>query len=195
MAEWMREGPYSVGPNSTAYPDRLIQIMSDADALKNNLRWAAAAVTEAKGAVRVAGSNNKVWDNLRTLGGVFICVPRMRSESDAKTRGKYGVELIAEVAAAARKHGCGNCAELSAIAFIYLYDRRITVTLDRMAIDGGDHMFVLIDRAKGDVTNPDTWGPRCVVVDPWKDQVMPASQIERLGQDKKYISDWREAAA
>jgi hypothetical protein len=180
MAEWVREGPYSVGPNSMAYPDRLIQILSEADAQKNNLRWAQAAVTEAKNAVRAAGSGNKAGDILRTLGGSFIGIQFTRKEWRPKVKGD-NLPRLRELSAAARKHGVGNCGELSAIAFIYLLDRRITVSLDWMGIDGADHQFVLLDRAKGsDESDPNTWGERCVIADPWKDVVMPGAQIERL---------------
>lgn len=190
MSEWVKEGPFMAG-NSLAYPNRKIEIMSDADALKNNLRWAAAAVEEAKRAVRL--SSNSVWDEFSTSGYALICVAMVRSESDDNNRGKYGLEAMRETAKAARRHGCGNCAEMSAIAFLYLYDQGIKVRLDRMAIQDGDHMFVLLDRAKGsDPTKPETWGARCAIADPWKGVVKPASQIEKLGKEQRYISDWRE---
>ena len=64
---------------------------------------------------------------------------------------------------------------------MYLLERRITVSLDWMFIDGADHQFVLLDRAKdSDVSDPNTWGPRCAIADPWKDVVMAGAQIERF---------------
>lgn len=203
--EWAREGPYNIGPNSTAYPNRLIQIMSEEDALKNNLRWAQAAVQEAKLAVRAVGSSNKAGDLLRTLGGSYMCLMFERDEWKKKVKGD-NLPRIREIAAAARKHGCGNCGELSSIAFIFLLDRRITVSLDWMYIRGADHQFVLLDRAKdSDPSNPTTWGTRCAIADPWKDVVMPGMNIERLtreaGDDgsgtskvQSYASAYREDA-
>lgn len=81
------------------------------------------------------------------------------------------IDYIRYVAASGRKAKCGNCGELSALAFIFLYDNGVR-PLDWMEIKNGDHNFVLIGRKKTrDITDPRTWGARCVVSDPWKNWV------------------------
>lgn len=81
------------------------------------------------------------------------------------------------------KHGCGNCQEKAAVAFMFLTEVGVH-QLDYMELttnNGIDHTFVAIGRVRrGTDTDPKTWGPDAVVCDPWHDygKVYPATDLE-----------------
>jgi hypothetical protein len=80
----------------------------------------------------------------------------------------------------AEEHGCGNCVELTAMTFMYLYNLNIG-PLDFMALDNADHAFVVIGRNRDDVdTVGRNWDKSAVVCDPWAYGLkipLPAGQI------------------
>jgi len=85
-----------------------------------------------------------------------------------------GVKNITDIQTLARlgeTYGCGNCAELAARTFMYLYQILRVRPLDYMRLEGADHVLVVIGRAPiTQVEQPDswlTWGKSAVVCDPW----------------------------
>ncbi|MGH9593962.1 MAG: hypothetical protein ACRD5L_12790, partial [Bryobacteraceae bacterium] len=67
----------------------------------------------------------------------------------------------------ARHFGCGNCGEQSALAFVYLRDRRIH-PLDWIQVNNFSHAFVVLGRdADSDIGDYNTWGRSSVYCDPW----------------------------
>lgn len=73
------------------------------------------------------------------------------------------------IAAIAQQYGCGNCMEMAAMAFMYLY--RLNVRpLDYMALmPPADHAFVVIGRkgSEEDDNHGGNWGKNAIVCDPW----------------------------
>jgi hypothetical protein len=190
--EWVPQAPADV-PVGPGY-SKLIQIDNDADALLNNLRWAKAAVSYARMFVPYLG--NKPLDILVTAGGSWLGnrIARYRFEHDGK---KYATMLAScrEKAESAKNSGSGNCGEVSAIAFIYLYDSMIR-PIDWMEVKGGDHNFVLIGRKSQNPANKDTWGEPCAVSDPWQKISRAASLMKPVdllcsGGSKQFASALR----
>jgi hypothetical protein len=69
----------------------------------------------------------------------------------------------------AEKHTCGNCGELTSVAFMYLHGLGVR-PLDFMTLQSpADHAFVVIGR-KGSDDDDDrgtNWGKSAVICDPW----------------------------
>jgi hypothetical protein len=104
------------------------------------------------------------------------------SKETATTNFEYRIKAqkiyMEKSAAAAKKFGCGNCGEQSAIAFVFLREQKI-FPIDWMEVDGYKHAFVIIGRAK--VSNSldfSTWGDEAVICDPWRN-VVATVQSER----------------
>ncbi len=77
--------------------------------------------------------------------------------------------ILEKTASAAEAHGCGNCGEQSAIAFVFLRKQK-TFPLDWMEVDGYAHAFVIIGRKRGSAPATYlTWGDEAVVCDPGRD--------------------------
>jgi hypothetical protein len=90
----------------------------------------------------------KEWQQINDQGGV-------RSLSD--------IQILANLV---DDHGCGNCGEMAARTFIYLYKLDIR-PLDYMALNReADHAVVVIGRV-GDDADWRKWGKAAVVCDPW----------------------------
>lgn len=73
------------------------------------------------------------------------------------------------IAALAKQYGCGNCMEMAAMAFMYLYRLKVR-PLDYMALNyPADHAFVVIGRkgSEEDDNHGGNWGKNAVVCDPW----------------------------
>jgi hypothetical protein len=173
--EWAPEAPATLpaGRDGLVLITKKIKIVADDDALKNNLKWAQLAVDYAIKMTPV-GSSNKFGDVAYSLGGSVGCVIGMRLELAVfgKNSGKR-LEYIRERAEKAKRTHCGNCGELSALAFIFLYDNGVR-PIDVMEIANGDHNFVVVGRQKTrDISDPKTWGPRSAISDPWKKWVGP----------------------
>jgi hypothetical protein len=123
------------------------------------------------------GSGNKLSDLLSSLGDSFICVAAGRSVTNEYSTANME-RFLRLVAGAAEANGCGNCGELSAMAFVYLMDKGV-LPLDWMRLQKpGDHMFVVLGRSEGsDDKNPTTWGTAAIVCDPWKGEVYTPDMI------------------
>jgi hypothetical protein len=90
---------------------------------------------------------------------------------------------IQEIAEKVVETHTGNCGELSFVTtsnFIKLAKEKAH-RIEIMNIVGGDHVFVVIDRAlRSDANKPDTWGSKAIVLDAWSGEVKPASDMKNL---------------
>jgi hypothetical protein len=104
------------------------------------------------------------------------CLGSVRqSLSGANDRGTF----LDDLATQARRHGCGNCTEHTALAFQFLakqfQNKRLYATpprLEMLKVDPGkfrwDHDFLVIGRAaRSELNKIATWGSEAVVCDPW----------------------------
>lgn len=121
------------------------------------------------------GAQNKVEDTYFRNGKTEACFHTMRGAyPDWVLYGPRSDAWINYVAAAARKSGCGNCAEQCALAIQYLLDLTPITSLDFMAFDPQrfDHMFLVIGRPSDtDIHQIWTWGADAVICDPWYPQM------------------------
>ena len=100
-----------------------------------------------------------VYDNLR---------PDPKWERIYDARGVRKLQDIQILSDLADQHGCGNCMELTAVTFMYLYNLDIG-PLDFMALVHADHAFVVIGRRESDDVESlgRNWDKSAVVCDPW----------------------------
>lgn len=133
------------------------------------------AVTHARSVIWMAG--NRPLDLAVTTGGSAACVIGSRlAAPDAPNASR--LDRIHRWAARAAETHCGNCAEFSAVAYVYLEKQPSIRPLDFMCFSNGDHMYVVIGRASGsNAAEPATWGRLAVVCDPWKDKSYPATEL------------------
>ena len=100
-----------------------------------------------------------VYENLR---------PDSKWEKIFQAEGVHKQQDIQILSDLVDQYGCGNCMELAAVTFMYLYNLNIG-PLDYMALNGADHAFVVIGRNRSD--DVDTigrdWDKSAVVCDPW----------------------------
>ena len=88
------------------------------------------------------------------------------------------------VVAVTSKYSLGNCDELATQAFEYVLNHdNISAEKFRIAGEGGDHVFVVINRdPSSDPNDPLSWGENAVICDTWAaneaDQVYPASEYK-----------------
>jgi hypothetical protein len=88
---------------------------------------------------------------------------------DAQTGGVQDLQDIQILSDLADHYGCGNCGELTAVTFIYLYNLSIR-PLDFMVLKPpADHAFVVIGRSgkSDDDSFGRNWGGDAVICDPW----------------------------
>lgn len=74
-----------------------------------------------------------------------------------------------------KQHNIGNCGELSDLAIHFLRKKNIK-RAERVSIEDGDHVFVIIDR-EGDINDSSTWGEACVILDVLMNQVFDPTDI------------------
>lgn len=134
--------------------------------------WDEPSDYSAEGIYRTTGDvqkSEKAWDSAdRCVYG------NLRQEPDWQriNAQKYGVRNVGDIrtlSGLADSHGCGNCGEMTARAFIFLYDLGIRPLDFMVLINPADHAFVVIGRnGKADNNNMGTnWGDSAVVCDPW----------------------------
>jgi hypothetical protein len=107
---------------------------------------------------------------------------------DAQVGGVSGLRDIQILADLADHHGCGNCGELTARAFMYLYHLGVR-PLDYMVLKApADHAFVVIGR-RGKPDDDEmglNWGKDAVVCDPWAAGVLIPLQPGTQGAMANY---------
>jgi uncharacterized protein YkvS len=92
---------------------------------------------------------------------------------DAQTGGVENLQDIQILSDLADQYGCGNCGELTAVTFIYLYNLSIR-PLDFMALKPpADHAFVVIGRSGSDTDDSfgRNWDSNAVICDPWASEL------------------------
>jgi hypothetical protein len=178
-------------------------VEQDVGTLEDNLAIAWEAVRHVKGRMKF-GAKNKLQDLLRSRGQSIDCVNDLRADEDkyAQSLARLAQDspasanerLIEFRAALAASHGCGNCAEQAALAFVYLRDKAI-FPLDYMVkpdvfLSFGGHAFVVVGRDRGSAADkPSTWGPSAAVADPHETATAyPASKIEQHMPKAKFES-------
>ena len=80
------------------------------------------------------------------------------------------IQILSDLA---DRSGCGNCGELPAVTFIYLYNLSIR-PLDFMALKPpADHAFVVIGRSGSDTDDSfgRNWDSNAVICDPWASEL------------------------
>jgi hypothetical protein len=113
-----------------------------------------------------------VYENLR---------PDSKWEKIFQGKGVHKLQDIQILSDLVDQHGCGNCMELTAVTFMYLYNLNIG-PLDLMALDNADHAFVVIGRRESDDVESlgRNWDKSAVVCAPWAYGLkipLPAGQI------------------
>lgn len=111
------------------------------------------------------------WETCKSLkGAVDICLyDKVRPQSRLKRRSLKTPTMINQmrvVSDEATANLCGNCAEFSIVAFVYLYDRQVR-PLDWVSVKSGDHAFLIIGRKPGDINDSSSWGADAAICDPW----------------------------
>jgi hypothetical protein len=132
------------------------------------------------------GALNKVPDVWKSKGESIVCVLAERSVTKQYESVRID-HYLRFVAGAAEATGCGNCGEQSATAFVYLLDHGVRPP-DWMALqDPGDHAFVVIGRLRNSIeSEPETWGDRAIVCDPWKGKVYSPRELRRMWTYKPF---------
>jgi len=134
--------------------------------------WDEAMPWSAEGIYNATGSEAKslkAWDAAdRCVYGTL----RQKAEwqrINAQPGGVQDVNDIRILSGLADDNGCGNCGEMTARAFIFLYDLGIRPLDFMVLISPADHAFVVIGRnGKSDNDNMGrNWGDAAVVCDPW----------------------------
>lgn len=132
------------------------------------------------------GADNKPWNNFITLfsaESAHDCVARNREQKYQGPR----LSKLRQAARQAEKSGCGNCGEQTAIAFFYLYDRKIG-PLEYINRTQADHSFVVIGRlADSPLDKPLEWGDDCVICDPWAREVYNLQNVNMKMYGNKSI--------
>lgn len=88
------------------------------------------------------------------------------------------IKLASDVivpALAAKACSIGNCQAQSALAFLYLAHSQV-VPLELMSV-GSDHVFVVIGRTKGKITNYTEWNQDAIICDAWSNNYYPANKL------------------
>lgn len=153
--------------------------------LKQNLVHARAAIEHVREHIEYGAANR--WDDLVASGGRSImCVLSTRvafyaAGDDLKSpiwlNGRVPDDLFKR-AVLATVGGCGNCGEQSAVAFVFLFDRRVS-PIHYMLKGDGSHAFIAIGvDSRANEMNPSTWGKGAVVCDPWNNVAYPANEIQ-----------------
>lgn len=117
------------------------------------------------------GSNPRAYETTRDpkdMDSTDVCLyDTVRPSVEANPAASKSVlDWLRVMARESANHGCANCGEFAAVAFVYLYDLGVR-PLDYMSLVGQDHAFVVLGRKKGDPTTAAKWGPSAVVCDAW----------------------------
>jgi hypothetical protein len=168
---------YPTDPRTGVPTMQYTKISSDADALKNHLMWGEAAIAYVRRYMTI-GASHKLTNVVGSLGESLICVSKLRSEYAGGAKFANWHDAVAENSRLGRLHGCGNCGEQSAIAYMFFFNNSMK-PIDWITVNRADHQFTLLGCATGAGSYHWKWGPRCVVVDPWNGECYPGSEIAK----------------
>lgn len=89
------------------------------------------------------------------------------------------------------RYGMGNCEEYSCLAMNLLETQPFYgVSAEMVAMEPGDHVFVVLGRAPAAAAKDlRSWGRAAVICDPWMGAVYPVSTFEIHGRDYRYYDD------
>jgi len=119
---------------------------------------------------------DRLWQPLKSITQADLCVygilrqdnqwhdgMAMRADPYLKIQG------FEAIAAVAKQYGCGNCMEIAAMVFMYLYRLKVRPLYYMALKSPADHAFVVIGRkgSEEDDNNGGNWGKKAVVCDPW----------------------------
>src|SRR5262245_1215393 len=141
VANWDQQ----LDTSSEAIGDRILQQTGDRD--------------------RALAVSQKAWDKADqcVYGGLRQTPDWQRIKDKNGVNSLRDIQILANLA---DHHGCGNCMEMAARTFIYLFNLNIR-PLDYMALNWeADHAFVVIGRVVDDA-DWRKWGKTAVVCDPW----------------------------
>lgn len=145
---------------------------------QDNLRLSELAVSYVKRKMTI-GASNKISDLLTSLIAPEwsrTCVAGIRKNPYT---GDTIFSKLRTIAHRASEAGCGNCGEQAAIAFIWLYDKKVG-PLDYMSRTNADHAFVVVGRiGSSPLDDPSKWGDNCYVCDPWDEEAYHVRSIDR----------------
>ncbi|MCL2161232.1 MAG: DUF4157 domain-containing protein [Betaproteobacteria bacterium] len=141
----------------------------------SSYNWAHRAVRYVKSVMRI-GAGNKPTEVFTSFGRSYFCVKEQRKEFKkwgTATTLEEKEEQIRKVARIATLNGCGNCAEQSFIALLYLADQGVRpVEVFAFKMDIPDHAYVVIGRQQNsEIDKPETWGDKAFICDPWYGRV------------------------
>lgn len=160
--------------------------------LQENVAAAAAAANYTNAVLRHGAVNRP--EGVFQVAGALVCMTptrvfgaqtenQRRAHLQARLTGNQLQEILA-LGEASVQRGCGHCGEMSAVAFRFLYDRRVT-PIDYVQATNFDHAFVVVGRAiRDDVPeaqqmDPAQWGPAAAVCDPHQRSFYPAAELRR----------------
>lgn len=142
--------------------------------LSNNLHLGEAAVKYVKNLGIKA--SNKVGDRIAAAGGIENVIAAGGNDYTAMvginivrimSRAENNIRLVARHA---EQNLYGNCSEQAAIAFVFLYDKKLRpLDVVTFSSSGYDHVWLVIGLSQNaDMTNLRSWGREAVWVDPWQ---------------------------
>jgi hypothetical protein len=145
----------------------------------DDLAWATMEFDAAM--ARAEAKSKAAWDNADrcVYGG-------LRQTDDwqyiAGNGGVHNLRDMRTIAGLAEGFGCGNCGELSARTFMFLFNLGIR-PLDFASLDGADHALVVIGRNGKPDNDPvgRKWGKDAVICDPWAAGVLIPLGPHQLG--------------
>jgi hypothetical protein len=143
------------------------------------------------------GADNKLADKIRTGGANHWAIENMRADAESfMNDGNSWIAFKEEAnkvdvrAWLAKHYGAGNCMEQSALAYVYLRDRKIA-PLDwcRFDIRRKNHAFVILGAAAEiRLNNFAEWTRGAVLCDPWDGYAGEACYIIRRWSCKYVMS-------
>ncbi|WP_425616231.1 peptidoglycan-binding protein [Anatilimnocola sp. NA78] len=166
-----------------------------ADAL---LQQAKAAVAHTKATLSLGNINkNFIANTIKAKGENLLnhAVQKVVHSMNGDLGGGQKVQMISDVATAAK---VGNCMECAAVAATYLRDQGVS-PVEYMGIyekgGAGKHAFVVLGRELGSnayaVPNPKDWKGPVVICDPWEGTAFPLGSRPIFGLPGELVAHCR----
>lgn len=139
--------------------------------------WDETWPSSAEGVYRSTGSvqqSEAAWDSADRCVYGNLRQKAAWQQINSQNGGVQDVGDIRTLGGLAGSHGCGNCGEMTALTFMFLYDLGVRPLDFMVLIKPADHAFVVVGRdGKPDNNNMGTnWGDAAVVCDPWAHGLM-----------------------